>query len=75
MSEDRDRLPGVYAMFLTLRDEGLDDMHIAERLGVPVESLLLLERLAEAKTANLSGEREEADVTSFERSKGTDGSA
>ncbi len=75
MSEDRDRLPGVYAMFLTMRDEGLDDMHIAERLGVPVESLLLLERLAEAKTANLSGKKQEADVTSFERSKGTDGSA
>lgn len=74
MSEDRDRLPGVYAMFLTMRDEGWDDMHIAERLGVPVESLLLLERLAEAKTANLSGKKQEADVTSFERSKGTDGS-
>lgn len=74
MSEDRERLPGVYAMFLTMRDEGLDDMHIAERLSVPVESLPLLERLAEAKNANLSGAKE-ADVASCERSKGTDGSA
>lgn len=74
MSEDRERLPGVYAMFLTMRDEGLDDMHIAERLSVPVESLPLLERLAEAKNANLSGAKEDADVASCERSKGTDGS-
>lgn len=73
MSEDRDRLPCVYAMFLRLRDEGLDDMHIAERLSLPVESLPLLERLAEAKTANLSGAKEGADVAPSEHSKETDG--
>lgn len=75
MSEDRDRLPGVYATFLRLRDEGLDDMHIAERLSVPVESLPLLERPAEAKTAKLSGGKKDADVAPSERSKGTDQSA
>lgn len=56
MDEDRDRLPWVYARFLMLRDEALDDMAIAERLGVPVESLPLLERLAEAKSARLIAE-------------------
>lgn len=56
MDEDRDRLPSVYARFLILRDEGLDDMAIAERLGVPVESLPLLARLAEAKSARLTAE-------------------
>jgi len=49
--------PGVYAIFLTLRDEGLDDMDIANRLGTPVESLPLLARLAEAKSARLAGEK------------------
>jgi len=72
MSEDRDRLPGVYAMFLTLRDEGLDDMDIAERLGVPVESLPLLARLAEAKAARLAGAQDKRGVAPSEDSKGTD---
>jgi len=64
MSEDRDRLPGVYAIFLTLRDEGLDDMDIADRLGLPVESLPLLARLAEAKSAGLAGEKKCEDAAS-----------
>lgn len=64
MNEDRDRLPGVYAIFLTLRDEGLNDIDIAERLGVPVESLPLLERLAEAKSARLAGEKKCEDAAS-----------
>lgn len=66
MNEDRDRLPGVYAMFLTVREEGLDDMDIADRLGVPVESLPLLARLAEAKSAKLAGEKKCEDVASSE---------
>lgn len=64
MNEGRDRLPGVYAIFLTLRDEGLDDMDIADRLGLPVESLPLLARLAEAKSARLKGQARSEDVGS-----------
>ena len=62
MNEDRDRLPGVYAIYLMLRDDGLDEEDIAERLGVPVESLPLLARLAEAKSARLVEEKKEGDV-------------
>jgi DNA-directed RNA polymerase specialized sigma24 family protein len=47
------RLPPVYAEFVVLERQGLDDAEIAHRLGVPVESLPLLARLAEAKLARL----------------------
>lgn len=73
MNEARNRLPGVYAMFLTLRDEGLEDVDIAQRLGVPVESLPLLAQLAEAKAARVSGAKEDACVDPSDHSKGTDG--
>lgn len=73
MNEARNRLPGVYAMFLTLRDEGLEDVDIAQRLGVPVESLPLLAQLAEAKAARVSGAKEGACVDPSDDSKGTDG--
>lgn len=69
MNEARDRLPGVYAKFLTLRDEGLDDVDIAERLGLPVESLPLLERLAEAKSARLIHEKANGDVAPSEQDR------
>jgi hypothetical protein len=64
MNGGRDRLPGVYAIFLTLRDQGLDDMDIADQLGLPVESLPLLARLAEAKSVRLAGEKKCEDVAS-----------
>lgn len=47
------RLPPPYAEFLVLRGKDLDDAAIAARLGVPVESIPLLARLAEAKLSRL----------------------
>lgn len=45
------RLPAVYAEALRLARAGLDPRTIAERLGVPTESLPTLFTLAEAKLA------------------------
>jgi len=56
MDHRLERLPPVYAKFLMLRDEGLGDEAIANRLDMPVESLPLLARLAEAKLARLADE-------------------
>lgn len=53
MDERLELLPRVYAQFLRLHREGLSDVMIAEQLGVPVESLPLLARLAGAKLARL----------------------
>lgn len=59
MDELLARLPRVYARFLVLRRAGEVDTVIAERLGVPIESLPLIARLAAAKLARLqAGEAE-----------------
>jgi DNA-directed RNA polymerase specialized sigma24 family protein len=62
MDDSVERLPRVYAEFLLLRREGLADTVIAERLGVPVEAVPLLARLAEAKLAHLRGGRGDESV-------------
>lgn len=46
-----DRLPVPYAEALRLARAGVDPRTIAERLGVPIESLPTLFTLAEAKLA------------------------
>ncbi len=56
MDRRLERIPPVYAKFLMLRDKGLGDQAIADRLDMPVESLPLLARLAEAKLARLIDE-------------------
>lgn len=56
MDELLERLPRVYAQFLVLQREGQSDAVIAEQLGVPVESLPLVARLAAAKLARLQAE-------------------
>lgn len=53
MDDAAARLPSAYASFLALRRRGLADVVIADRLGLPVESLPLLGRLAEEKLASL----------------------
>jgi hypothetical protein len=55
MDDQLERLPRVYAEFLLLQRDGLADTAIAERLGIPIESLPLLARLAEAKTGPRRG--------------------
>jgi DNA-directed RNA polymerase specialized sigma24 family protein len=62
MDDSVERLPRVYAEFLLLRREGLADTVIAERLGVPVEAVPLLARLAEAKLAHLRRGRGDESV-------------
>jgi DNA-directed RNA polymerase specialized sigma24 family protein len=47
------QLPETYAQALRLRDAGLSEDSIASRLGVPIEAMTLLLRLAEAKVARL----------------------
>ncbi len=59
MDENLDRLPRTYAEFLVLKGQGLEDTVIAERLGLPVEALILLARLANAKLARLHQEATE----------------
>lgn len=46
-------LPEAYARALALRDEGCDAMVIARELQMPIESVPLLLRIAEAKLARL----------------------
>lgn len=59
MDDAETRLPSVYASFLALRRQGLADVVIADRLGLPMESLPLLRRLAEEKLARLRVESAE----------------
>lgn len=49
------RLPVPYAEALRLARAGFDPRTIAERLGVPIESLATLFTLAEAKLARFIG--------------------
>jgi len=50
------RLPLPYATALRLRDAGVADEVIAERVGVELEALATFMRVAEAKLAAASGE-------------------
>ena len=43
------QLPAVYASALQLREQGVDNNGVAERLGIPAESIPALFRIAEAK--------------------------
>jgi len=63
MDDPLERLPHAYAEFLMLQREGLEDTAIASRLGVPVESLHLLARLAEAKLARIEQEPGDGGVS------------
>ena len=47
------RLPEGHATAIRLRDEGLDDEAIARRLGIPVEGVPPVLRMADAKLAAL----------------------
>ena len=47
------QLPEAYASALRLREANLDDATLAEQLGVEVEALSPLLRLAEAKLAHI----------------------
>ena len=47
------RLPAGYARALQMRDEGLDDPSIADRLDIASEAVRTLLYLAEAKLARL----------------------
>lgn len=62
MDELLARLPGVYAQFLVLQRAGKVDTVIADRLGVPIESLPLIARLAAAKLARLQAEEAERNA-------------
>lgn len=50
------RLPVPYATALRLRDAGLDDELIAERVGVDLDALPTFMRVAEAKLKRVSEE-------------------
>lgn len=63
MDELLARLPRVYARFLVLHRAGELDTVIAERLGVPIESLPLIARLAAAKLARLKAGEAERNAT------------
>lgn len=54
MDEDLKRLPVGYAEYLRLRRRGLAEQDIARRLGVEVDVLPVMRRLAEAKLQALS---------------------
>ena len=47
------RMPQVYAEALRLREDGFEDTAIAQRLGLPPESMPSLFRIADAKLAEL----------------------
>jgi DNA-directed RNA polymerase specialized sigma24 family protein len=55
-AESLQRLPVPYATALRLRDAGVADEVIAERLGVDLDSLPTFMRVADAKLAAASGE-------------------
>jgi DNA-directed RNA polymerase specialized sigma24 family protein len=46
-------LPEAYAVALRLRDENLPDADIATRLGIEIEAVATLIRLAEAKLGGI----------------------
>jgi DNA-directed RNA polymerase specialized sigma24 family protein len=48
-----ERLPRAHALALALRDQGLDEDQIAQRLEIPREAVGPLMRIAEAKAAKL----------------------
>ena len=50
-AESLQRLPLPYATALRLRDEGMADEAIAERVGVDLDALPTFMRVAEAKLA------------------------
>ena len=54
--ESLQRLPLPYATALRLRDEGMTDEAIAERLELDLDALPTFMRVAEAKLAAASGE-------------------
>ena len=49
------QLPAVYASALRLREQGVDNLGVAEYLGIPAESIPALFRIAEAKLTEISG--------------------
>ncbi|MDA4110102.1 hypothetical protein [Mycolicibacterium holsaticum] len=53
-AESLTQLPLPYATALRLRDAGVDDEVIAERVGVEVDALPTFMRVAEAKLAAVS---------------------
>jgi hypothetical protein len=55
-AESLERLPLPYAVALRLRDAGIADEMIAERIGVDQAALPTFMRVAEAKLAAASGE-------------------
>jgi hypothetical protein len=55
-AESLERLPLPYAVALRLRDAGIADEMIAERVGVDQAALPTFMRVAEAKLAAASGE-------------------
>jgi DNA-directed RNA polymerase specialized sigma24 family protein len=55
-TEPLERLPLPYATALRLRDAGIADETIAERVGVDVDALRTFMRVAEAKLAAASDE-------------------
>ena len=56
-TDSLDRLPLPYAAALRLRDAGIADEVIAERVGVDVDALPSFMRVAEAKLATASEPR------------------
>ena len=57
----RQRLPHAYALALSLRDAGVDDLGIAIKLDIAVESVRPLLVLGEAKLARLLDEEDASD--------------
>jgi hypothetical protein len=55
-AESLERLPLPYAVALRLRDAGVADDEIAERIGVDAAALPTFMRVAEAKLAAASGD-------------------
>jgi DNA-directed RNA polymerase specialized sigma24 family protein len=56
-SEDRSELPQAYADALELRDAGMSEQQIAERLRVPTVAIASMLSVAEAKLASLRAAR------------------
>jgi hypothetical protein len=50
--ENDDDLPEAYANLLALRNHGASDEDVADALGVPLESVPLLDALARKKREN-----------------------
>jgi hypothetical protein len=56
LAESLERLPVPYAIALRLRDAGIADEVIAERVGVDLDALPTFMRVAEAKLAAAGGD-------------------